>query len=349
MKKIIILIFSLVILTTGCSSKPAVTDSTMYVTTEASADNSATTDSNADTSSESTASNDKDSASKTLEGEIKFYPTYDANYKTGSNEIFDFWFDIPTDWQAVDQSENGYEYRILSDNENIEIKMYGAFVKEDEDQFYVSLSGSNGTISEFTYRDGWIGKKINVSDYETYYVRVDGDSYMILHVNSKSDREWMTQNEEKINYIAMSARTTRESYGSGMEDENAITLNDLQLGQIKLEMTYDELLKVMGQKPEKEEKDDYVGMDAKTLFFADNTQIYMVDNAIYAINVTSPEYPTPRGLKTGDSVAKLKELYGEPANKEDENHWGYTYDGYELFTVAIENNKVVEIQIDVAM
>lgn len=335
MKKILLLIFALAMLTTGCTAKPA------------SADKSGTTA--AETSAESTASNNNASASKTLEGEIKFYPTYDANYKTGGNEVFGFWFDIPNDWKAVDKSTDGSVYNIITGNDKIEIKMYGVLKNGSENDFYASLSGGSSTMSDFAYRDGWIGKQITVSDNETYYVRVDGDSYMILYVNSKDDSEWMTQNAEKINYVAMSTRTTKESYGKGIDDKNAITLDDLQLGKIKLDMSYEELLKAMQLKPEKEVMDEYEGLEAKTLFFNDNTQILIVDNVVYSINVTSSEYQTPRGLKTGDSVKRLKELYGEPANKEDESHWGYTYDGYELFTVVIENDKVVEIQIDVAM
>lgn len=332
MKKLILFIFALAILIAGCASKNESVDGTSTAATNG-----------------STVSKDKATASKTLEGEIKFYPTYDANYKTASNEIFDFWFDIPNEWKAVDQSEDGSEYSIIPDNDNVEIKMYGVLADESEDDFYASLSGSSGTITDFSYRDGWVGKQINVSNSETYYVRVDGDSYMILHINSKGDSEWMKQNTEKLNYVALSARTTKESYGTGLEDKNLITLDDLQLGNIKLDMQYEDLLKAMKQKPEKEVEDEYEGLVAKTLYFPDNTQIYVVDNIVYSINVTSPEYPTPRGLKTGDSVKRLKELYGEPSNMEDENHWGYTYDGYELFTVVIEDNKVVEIQIDLAM
>jgi len=332
MKKILFMILVFSILLTGCASNRE-SDGEVSASTNA----------------ESSVQNDKATASKTLEGEIKFYPTYDANYKTASNEIFDFWFDIPIDWKAVDRSEDGTQYTILTGNDNIEISMYGVLVNGSEEDFYTSMSGKNSTISDFAYRDGWIGKQINVSDTEAYYVRVDGDSYMIFHVSAKGDVEWMKQNEEKLSYIAMSARTTRESYGNGMDDKNTITLDELQLGNIKLDMSYDELLKVMQMKPVKEVADEFEGLVAKTLFFEDNTQIYVVDNSVYCINVTSPEYPTPRGLKTGDTTKRLLELYGEPANKEDENHWGYTYDGYELFTVVLVNGKVVEIQIDVAL
>jgi hypothetical protein len=288
------------------------------------------------------------SIAKTQEGEIKFYPTYDDGYKTGNNELFDFWFDIPVDWKAVDKSEDGSVYDIMTGNDKVEIKIFGAMKDGSEKEFYGSLAGGKGKISDFVYRDGWIGKEVEVSENESYFVRVDGDSYIVLHINAGKDPEWEKINEEKLNYMAASVRITRESYGEGFNGENAITLDDLQLGNLRIDMPYEELLEVMGQKPAHEITDEYEGLDAKTLFFPDNTQVYVVDNVVYTINVTSPEYATPRGLRTGDGEERLLELYGEPSSKED-GMWGYSYDGYELLTVVVSEGKVVEIQVDVGM
>ena len=291
----------------------------------------------------------KAATSKTPEGDIKFYPTYDPDYKTAGNEFFAFWFDIPNEWKAEDLSEDGSVYTIFPGKENIGIKIYGVMKNEPEEEYYASLAGKNGTVTDFTYRDGWIGKQIKISDGESYYVRVDGDSYLVFYFNSGGDNEWLNENKDKIDYIAMSARTTRESYGSGLDEKNYIALEDLQLGKVKLGMSYEELTDVMEVKPVKEEKEEYEGLNAKTLFYDDDTQIYIVDNTVYSMNVTSPDYETPRGLKVGDGTAKVKELYGEPANISDDGYWGYTYDGYELFTLLIKNGKVAEIQVDTGM
>jgi hypothetical protein len=333
MKKVLILL-ALAIMLTGCTSKPASVNGN---------------EAGASSGTGGTDSNNKQSASKTLDGEIKFFPTYDANYKTGSNEMFDFWFDIPIEWSAADQSADGSEYTVFTDNDKVLIKISGVMAQEKEDEYYARLAGNGGTISDFTYRDGWVGKKIDAGAAETWYVRVDGDSYMVLHINAADQSEWMKQNEEKLNYVAMSERTTKESYGNGMDGKNSVTLEDLQFGKVKLDMSYNELLTVLKQKPVKEETDEYEGLEAKTLFFADNTQIYVVDGAVYSVNVTSPDYATPRGFKVGDATDRLIELYGEPDIKEDESHWGYNYNGYEVFTVIIEDGKVTEMQIDLVM
>lgn len=330
MKKFILIISVIMLLFTACSSDPGNGSGT-----EASAADSTELQTNA-------------SASKTLDGEIRFYPTYDENYKTGHNEMFDFWFDIPVGWNAIDQTEDGSAYNIISGNDKVEIRIYGVLINEenqDADKFYASLAGSKGTVSEFIFRDGWAGTQIKVSETEEYYLRIDGDSYLIIYINADKDPGWMAENKEKLDYVAFSARTTQESFGINNDEENTIALGDLKLGNVTVGMSYNDLLKAMGQEPEDEAVEEFEGLKLRTLYFADGTQVYVVDNTVYTVNVTSPDYETPRGLKAGDSEERLQELYGEPSSK-DEGIWGYHYKGYELFTVVVEEGIVTQIQID---
>lgn len=329
MKRFTIIFFAIVLLLAGCSLNTS-NGNGLEIT-------AAAEDSHANVS-----------ASKTLDSEMKFYPTYDENFKTGHNELFDFWYDIPVEWNAVDNSQDSSTYDILSGNDKVVIRISGELIdedNEDEDGFYASLAGKNGIVTEFRFRDRWVGKKILVSDNEAYYVRLDGDSYIILHMNANKDSEWKAHNEEILNDIAMSVRTTQESYGNISTVEDGIKREDLQLGDLLAGMTYDELIEVMDKMPEDIATEEYDGFATKTLFFDDGTQVYIVDDIVYTVNVTSPDYVTPRGLKTGDSKQRLEELYGEPSNESD-GIVGYAYKGYELFMVVIEDNKVTQIQID---
>ena len=122
------------------------------------------------------------SASTNLEGEILFYPTFDENYKTGSNEMFAFWFDIPVEWKAVDRSEDGSEYCILPDNDKVDIRIYGQLIEGPEDEFYRQLAGKNGEI-KFCLQNNWIGRKITISKIVIFYP-CDGTSYLILQVDA---------------------------------------------------------------------------------------------------------------------------------------------------------------------
>lgn len=329
MKRFIFVLISIALLSAGCSSNTSNGNGTeTTAVTEESLTNA--------------------SASKTLDGEIKFYPTYDENFKTAHNEMFDFWFDIPVSWSAIDKTEDGSAYNILTGNDEVEICIHGILITEenaDEDRFYASLAGKKGTVSEFLFRDGWVGKQVIISDTEEYYLRVDGDSYLAIYINADRDPGWKDENHEMLMHFVKSARTTKESYGKYIDEENTITPEELQLGNISTGMTYDELLEVMDQAPEDEAIDEYDGLVAKTLFFADGTQVYVVDDIVHTVNVTSPEYETPKGLKTGDSEKRLIELYGEPTSKEN-GVWGYHYNGYELFTVVVEEGIVTQIQID---
>lgn len=285
------------------------------------------------------------SASTDLEGEILFYPTFDENYKTGSNEMFAFWFDIPVEWKAVNRSEDGSEYHILPGNYKIDIRIYGQLADGPEEEFYKQLAGKNGEIADFAYRDNWIGKKITVSESETYFVRVDGDSYLILHVDATEDPGWMAENEEVIIYIAKSARTARESFGRKAGEANRITPEDLKLGDIEAGMTYEKLMDIVEEEPVEKTGEEYHGMKAEMLYFPDDTQVYVVNGIVHIVNVVDPRYETPRGLKPGDSEERVIELYGEPDNK-DEGIWGYCIDGYELMTIVIYDGTVSQIQIE---
>ncbi len=327
-----IIILALVLLVVGCSAAPA--------SKEAAPGGTA-----ADTSG--TAAAGSTAGGSPAASELKYYPSFDSGYKTTKNEILDFWFDMPNDWKAVDKSENGEEIIIDPGNENVSLLVYGTKKTGEDDDFYKKLSGADGSIEDFFFRDGWMGKKIT-NGAKLYYLRDDGDTYMIFYSDCSKDSAWSAENTDKLGHIGASLRTRQESFGS-MGDENSIALEELQLGEIKLDMPYEKVLDAMKTKPESESSDEYEGMEAKTLFFKDGTEIYLIDGVVYTINVISEDYPTPRGLKVGDTTARLKELYGEPDNVNDATHWGYTYDGYELFSVVLKDDKIIEIQIDHVM
>lgn len=327
MKKIAIILLSAAIVLTGCSRGDLVEDDEGKALAE------------------QLSAPSNDSAAKNLEGEIIFYPSYDDAYKTANNEMFDFWFDIPVEWNAVDKSVDGSEYYIIDSSDKVQIRIFGILAVEAGEDYYSKLAGSSGTISDYIFRDRWIGKKIDVSPNETYYVRVDGDSYMVLHVDASEDPAWLSRNGEVIDHIAMSCRTTRESHGKESNEVSSIDPGDLKLGNIDIDMSCDELIAAIGQEPADVYEEQYEGMSTKTLFFPDDTQVYVVNDTVYTVNVTDPKYATPRGLKPGDREERILELYGEP-NKKEDGIWGYYINGYELFTIVVEDGIVDQIQIE---
>lgn len=277
--------------------------------------------------------------------EARYYPSSFENYKTGYNENFDFWFDMPEDWKAYDRSDSGDGYFIVTDNANMDIRVYGMYRTDTDEAFYGSLAGKKGIIEDFTFDDGAVGKKIMIAGSREYIVRVDGDTYICFYANFENNLAWFEQNTEKLNKMAGSLRTREE--GAKLDSStNKITLDDLKLGDISIDMPYKKVKEVLKKNLLKEETD---GLGGKTLSYEDDTEIYIIDGTVYTMNVTNSGYPTPKGLKVGDAEAKVKELYGEPDNiseAEEGIHWGYTYNGYELFSLVLKDGVVTELQID---
>lgn len=279
--------------------------------------------------------------------EVKYYPTYDPSYKTARNDIFDFWFDIPADWKAVDKSADGSTFAIISDDPGIELNIFGTSAKKSDEDFFRQLSGGAGSIEDFTFNDGWVGKKIAASDSKVYYVRVDGDTYICFSIDYGDKTGWYEDNADKLDYIAKSLRTRQGSFGN-IGEGSKITMDDLQLGVLKLNTPYKQVLEVMKSKPDREEDSSDDGIQSKTMFFADGTEVYLVDGVVNSIDVIDKGYATPRGLKVGDGTSRIKELYGDP-DVTDSTHWGYKYDGYELFTIVIKNSVITEMEVDLVM
>lgn len=87
-----------------------------------------------------------------------------------------------------------------------------------------------------------------------------------------------------------------------------------------------------------------------TVLFEDGTKAVFTDDTLYSLTVGSNKYITPRGLRVGDSVEKLLELYGEPEYiHEGVYTYGYYISNYDLFIVTTDNGTVVSIMITMIM
>jgi hypothetical protein len=340
MKKLIIVFLTIVLIAGGisaCDNKKSTNGQ------ESTQDTSSLNESTVNTAVGKTSDSSNNNASDNIEGkEAKYYPNAIAGYKTAGNDAFAFWFDLPEDWKAVDKSQNGDGYFIIPDAADMDIRVYGLLKDSAEEEYYQKLTGKNGKIEDIFFNDGEPGKKIQNTNSRVYFVRVDGDSYICFYVNYKENTAWYQQNEEKLADIAMSMRTRME--GPKLDSgANKITIEDLKLGEISIDMPYEDVKKKMKAGLANEGIDELGGI---TLFYEDGTEIYIIDDTVYTMNIVNASYPTSKGLKVGDSKARVKELYGQPDNTPEDTRWGYTYDGYELFSIVFKDDKVAELQID---
>lgn len=126
-----------------------------------------------------------------------------------------------------------------------------------------------------------------------------------------------------------------------------ITSSDLQLGDLKIGMNYDEILKIMKNRSKKtgEEGDSSI----KSIDFADGTNITIQAGRAQVIFVSNPAYPTTRGLIVGDNKEKVLKLYGKPEDAEyGDSLWNYSVKNSNAnFAINFKKNKVAGLEISV--
>lgn len=87
-----------------------------------------------------------------------------------------------------------------------------------------------------------------------------------------------------------------------------------------------------------------------TILYENNTKAVFNGDSLYSISVSDKNYITTRGLKVGDSVDKLIDLYGNPKRIHEESYsYEYLNSGYITFIVTTNNNIVTEIKITLIM
>ena len=136
-----------------------------------------------------------------------------------------------------------------------------------------------------------------------------------------------------------------------MGHENAMTpyckelsLNELQLGELKLRMKRVEFLKKFSepksQRLEQNGKEEYLEYE--------DFKVVLINGEVSRISTTSDKLTGPRGIKVGASVEQIINAYGEPSSKRD-GIFDYPIGPvYELLHIKLENDKVKEISINLA-
>jgi hypothetical protein len=136
------------------------------------------------------------------------------------------------------------------------------------------------------------------------------------------------------------------------ESSKAKELNaseDLKLGKIKVNMPKSEVDKNMTGKISKTTKDNKFDIETEIVTYEDGTVIHLVSKKVYSVTVNFANYPTPRGLKVGDTEASLKKLYGNPTKIQADGKWTYSSRGYDLFFVTVKDGIVAEIMVSHVM
>jgi hypothetical protein len=131
-----------------------------------------------------------------------------------------------------------------------------------------------------------------------------------------------------------------------------LTVEDLRLGNLSVRLAALELDFRMAQKPELVElaHDGY----EQWRYYENGIEILIIENEVFMISTENPDYPTPRGLKVGDTLETLNALYGEASMIEalENGNQLHSFDlsgEYHLFHAEIKGDTIVRLQVNLTM
>lgn len=126
------------------------------------------------------------------------------------------------------------------------------------------------------------------------------------------------------------------------QTSSELGLDDLKLAGIKVYDPEDRVRCVLG-KPEKTEtiKIEVADKECNKLYYQGLIVELLKGTGVARITTQSAKYPTVRGLKVGDTIEKVYELYGQPkSNDNNEIYYSFGKDDFDVFMVRLNDGKV---------
>lgn len=126
-------------------------------------------------------------------------PPVSYNYIQVKNNRYQFTFDMPESWKAVDKSNNGDGYYLDAGDVNVDFRIYGETLTgvQDIDNAGVTCDA----VAEFVFTDGTKGTKCTDSGL-LYFFYTQKKKRVTMYVNAPV--EWKKKNVQAINHIAQS-------------------------------------------------------------------------------------------------------------------------------------------------
>jgi hypothetical protein len=196
-KIISLLCFSAIVAITACNnhSEKATATQQKIQTTAISVD----TSDNADT----ILALDKDNQ------EAVYKPAVITGFKTAYNQSFNFSFELPKQWRAIDESTIGDGYYIFTGKKFTDIRIYGERITPENERVLAEVDSTVFyKIETFIFNDGKKGLKLSGRQYRMF-VKDAGKIRVSLYI--KARKHWIEQNEVYLEHIAHSIKPIRNT------------------------------------------------------------------------------------------------------------------------------------------
>ncbi len=141
--------------------------------------------------------------------EAVYKPAKAKEFKTAYNQSFNFSFELPTLWRAIDESTIGDGYYIFTGKKFTDIRIYGERITPDNERVLAEVDSTVfNKIETFVFNDGIKGLKLSGRQYRMF-VKDAGKIRVSLYI--KARKRWLDQNEIYLEHMAFSIKPIRST------------------------------------------------------------------------------------------------------------------------------------------
>jgi len=141
--------------------------------------------------------------------EAVYRPAKLSEFKTAFNQTFNFAFELPKQWRAIDASTIGDGYYIFTGKKFTDIRIYGEIITPENEKVLAEVDSTDfNKIEKFTFNDGNKGLKLSGRIYRMY-IKDTGRIRISFYI--KARKHWIEQNEVYLEHIAQSIHQIHKS------------------------------------------------------------------------------------------------------------------------------------------
>ena len=141
--------------------------------------------------------------------EAVYRPASLGRFKTAFNQTYNFAFELPKEWRAIDASTIGDGYYLFTGKKFTDIRIYGERITPANENKLAEVDSTEfNKIEKFTFDDGVKGLKLSGRTYRMY-IKDNGKTRISFYI--KARKSWITKNEIYLEHIAQSIHQIHKS------------------------------------------------------------------------------------------------------------------------------------------
>jgi|GEM_PF-1253898 len=130
-------------------------------------------------------------------------------FKTAFNQRYNFAFELPKEWRAIDASTIGDGYYIFTGKKFTDIRIYGERITPENENKLAEVDSTDfNKIEKFIFDDGIKGLKLSGRTYRMY-IKDNGKFRISFYVRAR--KNWINQNEVYLDHMAKTIHQIRKT------------------------------------------------------------------------------------------------------------------------------------------